>query len=110
MEKIKITSVFCFFLLATLLITYPLIFHLNDYLFGLDDELLITWIINWDIYSFTHNNFHIFQANMFYPYTNTLAYSDAFFTAAVLAFIPVKLTGNPAIAYNFNYLLTITTL
>lgn len=102
-------SIFFLFFLLTITVTYPLIFHLDNYIFGLDDELLITWIINWNMYAFVHQPFAIFQAASYYPYANALAYSDAFFTTALFAFIPVIGSGEPLVAYTFSYIFSLTT-
>lgn len=73
------------------------------------DELYVNWIINWDIHSFTHNVFNIFNANIFYPYHNTLAYSETFITSAVISFLPVKILGEPLVAYNFIFIFSLVT-
>lgn len=97
--------VLVYFTVTTLIISFPLVFHLHEYIFGLGDELLLTWIMNWDIYSFIHDPLQIYNATIFHPYSNTLTYSDAFFTSSLLALVPVLLTKSPLVAYNFTYLL-----
>lgn len=83
-------------------ITYPLIFHLGNYAVGLGDELVIAWIQNWVIHSLTTNPFSIFEANLYFPYHNTLAYSDLFLTSSILSIIPLKLVGQPIAVVNFT--------
>jgi hypothetical protein len=102
--------IFCYFVLASLVITYPLIFHMTNRLPGLGDELLITWIMNWNIHAFLTDPMNIFQANIFYPYHNTLAYSDVFFTASIIGFIPSLLVNQPAFIFNFTLLFSLVTL
>lgn len=107
---VKKILVFLYFLFATLYITYPLIFNLTDTLPSLGDESLITWIISWNIHSFITDPSNIFNANIFYPYQNSLSFSDAFFTSSVIAFPFILITGQPAIAYNINLIISLATL
>lgn len=110
MRKLILILTIIYFIFASIYVTYPLIFNLEDSVLGLGDELLITWIINWDIYAFAHFPLKIFDANIFYPYHNSLSFSDAFFTSAAIAFLPVKIFKEPAIAYNVNLLFSFSTL
>ena len=71
-----------YFVAATIYITFPLIFHMTNMLFEKVDDAYISWILNWDIHSFTTNIFNIFNGNIYYPYHNTLAYSDNYLTSA----------------------------
>lgn len=96
-----------YFILATLYITYPLIVHLSNLIVEPTDGLYINWIINWNIHSFTNNIANIFNTNIFYPYQNTLAYSDIYITSALLAFVPTKIIGEPAVAYNFIFIFSL---
>lgn len=107
---VKKILVFLYFLFATLYITYPLIFNLTNTLPSLGDEPLITWIISWNIHSFITDPSNIFNANIFYPYQNSLSFSDAFFTSSVIAFPFILITGQPAIAYNINLIISLATL
>lgn len=109
-NKILIFLALVYFIFCGLYITYPLIYHLSNLIFEKVDDAYITWIINWDIHSFTTNIFNIFNGNIFYPYHNTLAYSDAFLTSALLAFIPTKILNQPAVAYNFNLIFSFISL
>ncbi len=101
---------FLIFSLITCIITYPLIFHLTNYVFGKGDELLISWIMNWDIHSLFTNPLKIFNTNIFYPYQNTLAFSDSFFTSAIIGLVPFSIFREPLIVYNINVLTTLTFL
>nr|MBI5455406.1 hypothetical protein [Candidatus Levybacteria bacterium] len=99
-----------FFLLACF-ITYPLIFNLTSLATGYGDELLIAWNHNWDIYNFSfniQNLLHIFDANIFFPFKTSLAFSDAYFTNSILALIPVMLLDSPIVANNFTIILSLT--
>ncbi len=98
--KIFISCIF--FLGLSTYLTYPLIFHFTDSVTSLGDELLIIWIQNWVIHSLQTNIWGIFQANIFYPYHNSLAFSETFITTSVLAYLPYLLTKQPVITLNFT--------
>ena len=93
--------------MLTLILTYPLIFNLttsvpND----IGDPLLNTWILAWDSHAMLTDPLNLFNANIFYPLPNTLAYSEHLFSTALLA-LPLQLiTGEPLVAYNLSLLLT----
>ncbi|MCL4397574.1 hypothetical protein M1403_00945 [Patescibacteria group bacterium] len=87
------------FSLLTIWVTWPLILHMNINIIDRIDGLLITWILNWNVRSFSYNT------NIFYPYINTLAFSDLLFPEALIALPFVKIFGEPLLAYNINFLL-----
>jgi hypothetical protein len=97
---------FCF----TVFITYPLIFNFDKVITGFGDELLIVWIHNWVIHSLLTNPFSLFDANIYYPFINSLAYSDIFLTSSILAFIPVLITKEPVTAINFTLFISLVFL
>lgn len=109
-NKKSFILVLSYFIFATAYITHPLLFNLSSLTFESGDVHLITWILNWDIHALLSNPLHIFQANIYYPYANTLAFSDAFITSAIIGILPVILTKEPLVAFNINYLFTLTSL
>ena len=60
----------------------------------------------WDAYAFLHQPLHIFDANIYYPYANTLAYSENLIGSAFFAAPIIWLTGNLVLAMNLTALLT----
>jgi hypothetical protein len=95
---------FCAFVLFSLgacYITLPILTHLGDTTTGLGDELVVAWIQNWVIHAIsTGNILSIFNANLYYPYQNSLAFSDTFFTSSIIALIPRLAIGQPIVANN----------
>jgi hypothetical protein len=83
---------------------------MTNLLFEKVDDAYVSWIINWNIHSFTTNILNIFNGNIYFPYHNTLAYSDPYFTTSLIAFLPVKLINQPAFAYNFSLIFAFITL
>jgi len=104
-----LTAFFIFFLLV-IYITYPLIFNMGSMATGLGDELVIAWIQNWVIHSLSANPFALFEANLYFPYHNTLAYSDLFLTSSILSIIPLKLIGEPIAVVNFTLISSLVLL
>ncbi|MEK7571931.1 MAG: hypothetical protein AAB553_06690 [Patescibacteria group bacterium] len=93
------------FVASGIYITFPLAFHLGDMSVGIGDELVISWIQNWVIHILqTGNILSLFEANTYFPYHNTLAYSDLFLTSSILAFIPFQIMKEPIVIFNFTLL------
>lgn len=95
------------FLLSAIYITYPLIFHLGNAAVDLGDSYFIAWVMNWNIHAFFTNPLSIFNAPIYYPYVNSLAFSESFITSSILAIIPLKLIGQPIFAVNFTLISSI---
>ena len=89
-------------------LTYPLSFHPADHIMsqGTDTNLFI-WTLAWDIHAFLHQPFAIFQANIFYPFHNTLAFSENLIGSALLVAPLQWLVGNPVLTMNVAALVTI---
>jgi len=94
------------FIAITVVMTYPLAFRAGDTIENYGDPLLNTWIMAWDVHQLTSDPLHLFDANIFHPYRNTLAYSENLMASAVLAAPIIQLTGNPILAYNLMVLLS----
>jgi len=98
-------GVFAFFLLFTIILTWPVAVRLNTAVPDLGDPLLNTWILDWDLYSVTNAPSHIYDADIFYPSKYPLAYSENLFGIAIVA-LPFYLLGfTPLAVYNFAVLL-----
>lgn len=87
-------------------LTYPLISHLTNAVPNdIGDPLLNTWILAWDSHALLTAPLNLFNANIFHPLPNTLAYSEHLISTALLA-LPIQLTGEPILAYNLSLLLS----
>lgn len=99
--------VFLTYLVIAILLTYPLIFNLGSFITYLKDSLFIVWILGWDIHSFLTLNFtYIFDGNIFYPYQNTLAYSENMFSTSLFGLPLYLVTKNIMITYNVIFILS----
>lgn len=99
-----------FYLLAVFYITHPLLFNLGSLSYGLGDELLIAWIHRWVQHSVTTDLFSLFNANIYYPYTNTLAYSETFILTGIITYIPFLFLQEPIATVNIALLISLITL
>jgi hypothetical protein len=70
------------------------------------DALYSIWNVAWVAHALTTNPFQVYNANIFHPHMNTLAYSEANLVAGALAAPVWLLTGNPHATSNFVILLS----
>ena len=95
------------YILLSVALTYPLLLHLSEAVpSDIGDPLLNTWILAWDIHALITDPAHLFDANIFYPLKNTLAYSEHLLGTAFLAGPFYLAFGEPVLAYNVAFLLS----
>lgn len=93
------------YILLTPLLTYPLCLRLATAVpSDIGDPLLNTWILAWVSHALLADPLNLFNANIFYPLPQTLAYSEHLFSTALLALPLQLLTGEPVVAYNLSLL------
>lgn len=101
-----ILGLFC---LLAILVTWPTAARLSDFAVFATDPLLETWTLKWDVHSLLTGPAAIggiWDANMFYPYPNTLAFSEHLFSSALIL-MPFTLLGStPLVAANLGVLFT----
>ena len=93
--------------LLALVVTHPLWLHSADAVPGdIGDPLLNTWIIAWDAHATLTNPLQLFDANIFFPLPNTLAYSEHLYSTAALILPLGLVSGQPVLGYNLSLLLS----
>ena len=70
------------------------------------DAHVYLWTLGWDAYAFLHQPLHLFDANIYHPYSNTLAYSENLIATAFVSSPIIWLTGNILLGTNLAALLT----
>lgn len=70
------------------------------------DAHMYLWTLAWDAHAFLQQPLHIFDANIYYPYANTLAYSENLIGSAFFAAPIIWLTGNITLATNLTALIS----
>jgi hypothetical protein len=59
------------------------------------------WSLNWVHHQLLNDPLNLFNANIYFPHSETLAYSESLVASAIIS-LPIKLiTSNPITAYNF---------
>jgi hypothetical protein len=70
------------------------------------DGRLNAWILAWDVHALVHEPARLFQAPIFHPLPDALAFSENLLLPAVLG-APAVWAGGPVLAYNFVLLLSL---
>jgi hypothetical protein len=69
------------------------------------DTLLNEWIVSWVAHQATHDPLHLFDANIFFPERDTLAYSEPLVPQAAMG-APMRAFGaSPVLTYNLLLML-----
>jgi hypothetical protein len=107
-NRSRLTSPLAFaaYLALAAAMTWPLAASPGTLLGGGLDPLLQSWILAWDAHALRTNPAGIWQAPIFFPYPDTLAYTDHHLAQLPIAAPVIWLTGNPALAHNLLVLLS----
>ncbi|MFA4872551.1 MAG: hypothetical protein WC659_01295 [Patescibacteria group bacterium] len=87
-----------FFILAVFFHHFPDIRPADDFRRSVDiyaDGLFVAWALDWDTDFLRHPHTSLFNAPIFAPYANTLAYSEHFLGAAIMMFPLTVITDDP---------------
>ena len=77
-------------IVLSVVMNWPLVLHLGDAVpKDLGDPLPQAWQVAWDGHALLHQPLHFFQANQFWPFHDTLAFSDA-----LIGYAPAGLIGS----------------
>ncbi len=79
-------AVLAAFLVLTAAMTWPWVAHLRDTSFDPGDSYLGSWVLAWDFHQTFRDPLHLFDANVFFPYRDTLAFSENQYGTALLFF------------------------
>jgi hypothetical protein len=103
-ELLVVTAAYA---VLTFLMALPFSLAPGTHILGdVPDAHVYLWTLGWDAYAFLHQPFHIFDANIYYPYPNTLAYSENLIGSAIFAAPIIWLTDNILLAMNLTGLLS----
>lgn len=92
-------SIFVAFAALTAVMTWPWVLHLRDAVADRGDPYMISWSLWWDYHQTFTDPLHLFDANVFYPYKYTLAFSENDYGLALL-FFPLFALGVRALTVN----------
>ena len=83
---LRAAAVIALFWALTLVMTYPQVLRLDSGVSAdIADPLLSTWRLSWIAHQLPRDPLHLFDANIFYPAKNTLAFSDAMLVPSLMA-------------------------
>lgn len=94
-----------FFLVATVLATWPQTPRMASGLGDLWDAKLNAWIFHWDYHQTFGDPVNLFHGNIFHPAKYTLAFSENLWGAAVFGFPLFAAGASTLLVYNFLFLL-----
>ena len=92
------------FVALTAVMTYPQVFRMADGVHDPGDPLMVTWVLGWVAHQLPIAPAHIFDANIFYPERNTLAYSETLLVPGLFAAPLFWLGVAPIVIYNLVFL------
>jgi len=93
-------GVVLFFLGLTTILTWPLATRMGSGISTNPDSLLNLWALAWNYHSLPTEPLSFFDANIFFPRQDTLAYSEHLFGVALVAAPAYLATGSTVFAYN----------
>jgi hypothetical protein len=88
------------FVVLTAVMTWPQVLRMTDGVHDPGDPLMVTWVLGWVAHQLPRAPAHIFDANIFFPERNTLAYSEVLLVPGLFA-APLHWLGvSPILIYN----------
>jgi hypothetical protein len=88
----------------TVVLTFPVALHFDRIgRINTDDGRWSIWVVAWVAHALTSDPAQLYQANIFYPHRNTLAFSEANIGAGLMAAPVWLLTKNAYAAHNFAF-------
>ena len=92
--------------LFTLVLFRPFSLHLNDAVVNVIDPLFYAWNLQYNANTFLGKEQSVFDTNIFFPLTNTIAYSDTLWGQSLFVNPLIWITHNPIFVENVAVLLS----
>src|SRR5947209_8179366 len=92
--------------LVTTLATWPMLPGLGGFLTSKLDPLYTVWAMAWQEHALATNPAGLFDTNIMYPFTGTLAFDELAFAEALISAPLYWLSGNPILSHNAQWILT----
>ena len=100
-NKLKLWLPPIFIIFIALWSVWPVLVSPTSVLTNGNEDILIVWILNQTIDKIPSALGDIFQANIFYPYKNVMAFTDLLIPSAIVSYLPVKISNQPIVSFNF---------
>jgi hypothetical protein len=105
--SVKPALVFVFFVALSILATAPVSLAPHRLATDDGDPLIGSWILAWNAHQVVRAPWRLFDSNSFYPYDDSLAFSEHLFVPALMAAPFYYVSGNALLAHNLTVLLTL---
>src|SRR3989344_8187533 len=102
----RVSLIFLLYLGLAVVLTWPLARLARDHVINAGDPLFYAWNFMHNTRALTHGFTGLLDTNIYYPTTNTLAFSDTLAAQTLFAAPIIWLTHNPILAENLYVLLT----
>lgn len=97
------------FSLLTVALTWPQVLHLTSHVGWHYDAFFSVWRLAWIAHQLPNDPAHLFDANIFYPASNTLTFSDALLLQGLVGAPLIWLGVSAITVYNLMVLLSFVT-
>src|SRR5258705_9432908 len=84
--------IFLAFTVLTAIMTWPWVLHVRNAVPDTGDPYAISYFLWWDFHQTFHDPLNLFQATIFFPYRDTLAFGEFDYGVSLL-FFPVLALG-----------------
>ncbi len=88
-------------------LTWPLAWKMRDTIVSWGDPVFQVWTMAWNWHALTTSPGDLFNADVFYPWRNVLAYSDHLLGQTLLVLPVYALTGNVLLADNVAFFMAL---
>jgi hypothetical protein len=95
-----VAAVWGYFFFVTAYLTWPLLPRMTTALSSSPDSLLNAWALSWSFHILPRDPLSLFDANIFFPRPETLAYSEHLFGITLVTWPVYAATQNLALTYN----------
>lgn len=102
----RLAIVFLIYLVLAVILTWPLTLFAKDHVVNAGDPLFYAWNLMHNFRSIGNGLGGLLDANIYYPTTNTLAFSDTLAVQTIITYPIIWLTNNPILAINLYTLFT----
>ena len=103
--SVEATAVVLGAIVLACVFTYPYVFQFNNAgRLDTNDGRWSIWVVSWVAHALTTDPRQLFNANIFYPHTNALAFSEGNIFAGAIGAPAWLLTKNPYTTHNFVFL------
>jgi hypothetical protein len=95
-----------FFVVATLVMLWPLPAHVDSSVQDLGDPLYQIWVMRWEQHQIIADPRHLWDGNTGYPFADSLLFSEPSLSTALIAWPLRLISGNDVLAYNLMLIAT----